>query len=168
MNRPIKFRVWDTQTKRYLYQAEYIATQYGYLMHDHPYKLCLNYPDTHIDFTPEEAYVDYHRQRLVMEQFTGLLDKDGKEIYEGDIIRFSIHGVPHGRYREDNIVEPVWYSDEQAAFVFGKYVVPEETNQYGHKVGGYTWWYSMSDDVDKETLEVMGNVHQNPELVKAS
>ena len=57
MNREIKFRAWDNNQKRFYY-------------------LDLN---NGCDFTPEEL--------KQVQQFTGLKDCKGKEIYEGDIIR---------------------------------------------------------------------------------
>lgn len=66
-------------------------------------------------------------------QFTGLLDENGKEIYEGDILDSSLYGLCVVEYDEFGTFSP-----------------------FGH--GDYaeisTW------------LKVIGNIHDNPELLK--
>jgi len=62
MAREIKFRLWIKEDKRYDYS-----------------KMSYSIPE----FTSGFAY---RRGTYVLEQFTGVLDKNGKEIYEGDIV----------------------------------------------------------------------------------
>jgi uncharacterized phage protein (TIGR01671 family) len=66
MNRQIKFRVWDNQGDFYWGEGEGMDFK----------KIAFNFYDSLF----EEC-------RLVFQQYTGLLDKNGKEIYEGDIIK---------------------------------------------------------------------------------
>jgi len=69
--REIKFRVYDTREKKYLIADEtfvFILTKNGEL------------------HFMSEITIDIP-QRFIIEQFTGLYDKNGKEIYEGDIVR---------------------------------------------------------------------------------
>lgn len=79
-------------------------------------------------------------------QYTGLTDKNGTKIFEGDIVRF-VHAV-----REINRVfrdkpEVVKWDDQLAAFI----TVGEEQ----------IWDYLCMDE-----YEVIGNIHDNPELLK--
>ena len=70
-------------------------------------------------------------------QFTGLHDKNGTKIYEDDIVRFG----------ENNYV--VRFCKENACFVLQK----RSSRQ----------WYHLSE---RDLLEVIGNIHDNPELMK--
>jgi len=72
----------------------------------------------------------------ILMQYTGLKDKNGKEIYEGDIVKFS------GR---------------------GKWIVEWESGEND----GYSWeGYSTPIKSDYKTFEIIGNIYENPELIK--
>lgn len=79
-------------------------------------------------------------------QFTGLLDKNGKEIYEGDIIRTKRYGVVHGQ------------SNTQGADLFR--VVYKNAQFY---IDNKLRHFYLQDS---KCNEVIGNIHDNPELLK--
>ena len=84
-------------------------------------------------------------------QFTGLLDKGGKEIYEGDIINVN------GKYPR-----LVKFIDEYACFCIAGISDLDnnlETGYWKQVIPG--WW----NNPDRE-IEVCGNIYDNPELLK--
>jgi len=96
---------------------------------------------------------DYNLFTTPHMQFTGIKDKNGKEIYEGDIIR-SFNGriwiVKHG----------YWEYQE----------LRQVTEQYGWYLGGdgYFGENTVPMTPSEGTLnEVIGNIYENPELLKS-
>lgn len=81
-------------------------------------------------------------------QFTGLLDKNGKEIYEGDIVKTILHDSRRQMFFK------VIYSMDYCGF---------ELQEYGRYSGGYLWNF---DDFDEGSLIIIGNIHDNPELME--
>ncbi len=91
---------------------------------------------------------------------TGFIDRHGVRIYEGDRISFSTHGHTHGPEREDYQALEVWWCAEDGCWAFGRYVVPDWPApkgawNAGQMNKGYTWHFTMQDDIDRASLEVV-------------
>ena len=123
MNDRFKFRVWDNNKKEYLYKG-YIHRK-GYLV----------MPTMKNDYSLAEAEGDF-----VVEQCTGLKDKNGNLIYDGDIIKSP--------------------SNSNVLRVYQEYTGLWRCVEY--RVGGRKELplYQLCD----YGVEICGNIHENEEL----
>jgi len=117
--RPIKFRAWDKYLNKMFYNGFTLTVQ---------------------NFLYEwRTIAKPHKDSLVLMQFTGLLDKNGKEIYEGDVVRDFDGNV--------GVVE--WVKD-------------------GWNVSGF-WSSSQDEPgrafSENAEFEIIGNIYENPELL---
>lgn len=117
MDRVIKFRAWDK------YRKEIV-------LHDSLYEL------QSWNRTREEL------NNFIFMQFTGIKDRNGREIFEDDIVRIN---VPNGGDFENTVGRVFWH-DEEAAFYHG--------NSEG-RPPKRMWEY----------VTVIGNVYENPDLL---
>lgn len=122
MSREIKFRAWDNECK--------VIREYDDLK-----GLTLDALDAS-DFE--------------LEQYTGLKDKNGKEIYEGDILAWHSN-----IYRKHDWVGLVLYRG-------AGFAVQESDKSYSSPE-----WLDCACRKDANIIEVIGNVHTNPELLEA-
>lgn len=123
-----KFRFFDKRTKKMMYEDSDFSAYGHEEWWDYEEKMAI---------TALEAILNYPKHYILM-QCTGLKDKNGKLIYEGDIVNGSC-----GAYWGKMIVE---YN--VAGFVLnknGKYLNFLEGDNY---------------------IEVIGNIYENPELLK--
>lgn len=139
MSREIKFRAWDKEVKAMHYPQFWMQNKGG--------QPCVKLDD---------GRFGYHGSSMELMQYTGLKDKNGVEIYEGDILAGE-----DGEWQDN---DETWV----------RYIA-----------GIVTWWddnarWFLSDDLegymgdddkadepmDWNKYEVIGNIYENPELLK--
>ena len=130
MSREIKFRIWRTPDE---YDKTFWMESWNSLMN---YSMSdifqLDNPDD------------------VLEQYTGLKDKNGKDIYEGDILAWHSN-----IYRKHDWVGLVLYRG-------AGFAVQESDKSYSSPE-----WLECACRKDANIIEVIGNIHKNPELLEA-
>lgn len=85
-------------------------------------------------------------KNIVLMQSTGLKDKNGKEIFEGDILAFET---------DDEVINvKIFWDEKHALFMFGSEKYNEEE--------------PLAELVEANTypFEIIGNVYENPELLE--
>jgi uncharacterized phage protein (TIGR01671 family) len=125
MNREIKFRAWDGKK---IINWEELLKYYSNGESDY---------DLHAIFSGDE--------HLELMQNTGLKDKNGKEIYEGDIVKCD--------------------PDEPQRFDYNNpYEVKKSSDGVSWNFGSN--WFSWIYDIDTKNMacEIIGNIYENPEL----
>lgn len=133
MNRKIKFRAWNEVSEKMLNWNDFLDT---------------NMKNTFI--APEST-------GLILMQYTGLHDENGKEIYENDIVEFS-YDIFTGNFDTKLGRGTIEFID--GAF----YIKPFEIEcKKIEDIDNGEWFLLYTVNID--TLEIIGNIYDNPELL---
>lgn len=148
--REIKFRVytWDTKYPDYekkMYMLPVLAIDFEGIGEEF---MGENVPHVTVPYKNGMKERSEPLEGLELMQYTGLKDKNGVEIYEGDIVK----GL---KYKDSSSREFV----EKVRFLDGGFLPFCEA--YGESSGMLYELYFPFEDV-----EVIGNVHENPELLE--
>lgn len=122
-----KFRAWDEKNKE-MFKDTFAVTESGEVV---------TVEQDFITIAPDYIFVDH----LTIMQSTGLTDKNGKEIFEGDVVKMA----------KNVYSEPTYY--EVVRHRGGAYRL--ESKQYGCEL-----WLRHTD------CEIAGDIYENPELLE--
>jgi uncharacterized phage protein (TIGR01671 family) len=130
--REIKFRAWNPDSKKMTYIPDDGFLHLGA-------NSFISRPDWFVSKKTDSVYESCaYSDRSILMQFTGLLDKRGKEIYEGDIV--EIDGISAG-VKEVNF--------NSGCFDFGN-----------------TCWGYGAEELNWRDIKILGNKFENPELLQ--
>ena len=100
----------------------------------------------HFIYLPLEYLNEHSRIEIdpkTLDQYTGLKDKNGKEIYEGDVVRIWADPKDYNGYKGHNYIGVVEWDEFILGFILSD----------GHGLK------------DFEFIEIVGNIYENPELL---
>ena len=145
MSRPLKFRAWDGK------------------------EMWTGFEFVPIDIIVPPAWKKTTNKNMIWQQYTGLTDKAGKEIYEGDILGKR----PYGYLKSDGTKDGRYRGKEWQCFPieWGEYDASEAGLVSGYECetdGKYAGWninFGGYDDELKE-FEVIGNIYEHPHLLE--
>lgn len=99
-----------------------------------------------------------HEGQIVLIQYTGLKDKNGKEIYEGDILFTSWQHDGATNYDYEICGEVKWDSFRYKWSI-------EHVNKNNELII-YPFYSFEREELDTDSIEVIGNIYENPELLE--
>ena len=140
MYREIKFRAWDDLNKKWMLGYEYPNlggfSMMGEVMAFGEYKAMLD------SFSLENWHI------IKLMQFTGLQDKNKKDIYEGDVVKRTIvkfdFELPDG--------ETCFVSEEISVIIYRNHGFWVESESFGYEGEGLWKW---------DEMEVIGNIYEH-------
>ena len=143
-NRQIKFKFWDKDNKEWISGSE-------------------------IEFQENGEPFDLYEKNIIYLQFTGLLDKNGKEIYEGDILLLpdeyteSILDYGQGPIEPCNHISEIVFNIKEGAFGVK---ITDKANFIKNGFNSFSkLLYDMGNEyLNKECL-IIGNIFENFELL---
>lgn len=145
-NDRFKFRVWNKTTKKYIYEIK----DYNIMLSSNGDIHAIARPYTH-----KKDIFNYNWDgSLIIEQCTGVKDKNGKLIYEGDILATS--------NTQPEAAEDFWAKEYYGytAVLWHDGFLCFTCTEWNFEPVGFDSVYSL------DFVEVVGNVHENPELLE--
>ena len=149
MSREIKFRIWDKKFKKWLTSGDGGTHCNSNWAIDPFTGKIIDYVECNDSYLPSpEREFYYESSKIICEspfvkqQYTGLKDKNGVEIYEGDI------------------VIDCFYNEKITQITFDIGCFWLDSNHLGQDLERELY------DSSPETIEIIGNIFENPELLK--
>lgn len=138
--REIKFRAWHIKERK-MYFLEAID-------------MCFELVTVTKKNSDEQDYAAYFRfSEIELMQYTDLKDKNGMEIYEGDILELRVNLFDKERDLFQVVFKDGGFRDEWNNYI-GQYLPPDIRNRQGGRVRL------------NEVCEVIGNIYENKNLIK--
>ncbi len=144
MNREIKFRIWHLDKKKWLTNNDYIGiNNFGVVVDDRDDMYNLSLADG-----------------CIIQQYTGLQDKNRKEIYEGDIVKYARIKIESIEFAKNCFKSHAIELGEEIGEII--FIMPSFCISFEH----IRYDDIMPMCLAEHRYEVIGNIFETPELIK--
>ncbi|EAL3268575.1 hypothetical protein A8255_08745 [Campylobacter coli] len=158
------FRIWDNIEKKY------IKTPHGLYIENTEHNDASSYSRIIGNYEQRSFYIDYpfndrnneyydNEESLLIELFTGLYDKNGKKIYEGDILSYKTS-------QGTTLFYFVTINKDINIFEIFRIANLEKFELYNTTESDRFSLYLFSKINDMKDIEVIGNIHNKAELLE--
>jgi len=138
MNRLIKFRLYCPHNKEMYYDDD---ENFELRIKDGEFSYIPIDDDSYCFYSNIDDNLEYECLNIIPMQFTGLYDKNGKEIYEGDVVSYTQHLFNTPVEKFPIKTKEVKWLDWEAK------------------------WNLLETNAGESNFEVIGNIHENSELL---
>lgn len=141
-NRTIKFRVWNNKSKSWIHSPNKNPSLDGVNLFGETILLG--------GFMDKVSIEDLND--CIALQYTGLNDKNEREIFEGDIVKFHYFGFDGGE--TDNLkIGHIFYDSKLCSFV----IETQDNNCF---------YFGDTSHFEEPCIEILGNIYENQDLLK--
>lgn len=152
MNREILFRGYNRKNEKWIYGYYFVNRGVHLIAEDE------------VQTNPLVTYEDFMVEPDTIGQYTGLKDKNRNKIFEGDILRLTI---PDGSVRHFTVE---WAEENRTLMSLRGFKHdgnPIRISGWCFNWNGFHLYPTVIDGIpDNEEMTIVGNVHDNPELMK--
>ena len=145
MNRELKFRIWDKKNNIFIYEWDASHKRLAISLNG------LVYSGAYDDVLLENDYI--------IQQYTGLKDKNGKEICEGDIVKYARTKVESTEFAKGCFSSKLIELGEEIGEII--FIMPSFCISFEH----IRYDDIMPMSLAEHRYEVIGNIFVNPELL---
>jgi len=123
LNREIKFRLFDKKENKVVYSRDVIMNIHGDIFE-------YNYE--------KQNYIESYNYEVM--QYVGVKDKNGKPIFEGDVVKINGYGV-------EDLITDIYWEDSLGGF-YSRNLYESDTFEHSG-----------------QCIEIIGNIYENKELI---